>query len=159
MRVLCARSTIVPATSGRAASVCSFASIADFSAAVPLMRERSVRMTVFTDWAGLSAGAEPTGTIPVHEPASAVARSRNGAPALDAPWRPLTLTYSLVLPQLLSVIRSSEVPSLVEPPIRLRTCALAYESGLKAEGENADGEKADGENADGENADGENADG
>src|SRR3954451_5319128 len=43
--------------------------------------------------------------------------------------------------------------------MRLRTCALAYASGLKAEGEKADGEKAEGENADGEKAEGENADG
>src|SRR5829696_8745163 len=54
---------------------------------------------------------------------------------------------------------SAAVPSFVEAPIRLRTCALEYASGLNAEGENAEGENADGLNAEGENADGENADG
>src|SRR5262245_1731087 len=54
---------------------------------------------------------------------------------------------------------SGAVPSLVEPPMRLRICALEYASELNADGEKADGENAEGEKAEGENADGENADG
>src|SRR4051794_3633433 len=162
-RALSLRSTIVPLTSARVLSVCSFAIIVFRSDWVPSCPNRlgavSVRMTVFSCWAGWSFGFEPMGTIPAHVLGSAVIRRLYGCPVAKASLRPLTRTYIRVLPQLFIVMLSGASPSFVDPPMRLTTCAFAYASGLKAEGEKAEGLNADGENADGLNADGENADG
>ena len=146
------RLTITPATSGRAASVVNWVWSVAFSAAVPVIRAGSVRITVLYPPPAAAPGAVPMGaTLPQVPPETEDVRW-NACVSENAPFRPLTRTYtSPAFDQVLALMLSSAVPSSAETAIRLRVCALEKASALNCDGLNCDGLNCDGLNAPGLN--------